>query len=168
MKKLSSTLENYLEAIYRIENEKRAARVRDISRRLDVAKSTVNAALKSLGEKGLVDYTPYELILLTPEGREAAAKVVVNHEIIRDFLQNVLLLERERAERIACEMEHAVDRDAIKRFACFIAFMQTRGTEESRSIDTFRSFLEEAEHEGRCRNWAQEYLDSVRAGTDSG
>ncbi len=45
--KLSSTLEDYLEAIFRIEKEKRAARVRDISQYLGVAKSTVNAALKA-------------------------------------------------------------------------------------------------------------------------
>ena len=47
-KELSSTLEDYLEAIFRIEKKKRAARVRDIAGRVGVTKSTVNAALKSL------------------------------------------------------------------------------------------------------------------------
>ena len=62
-KELSSTLENYLEAIFRIEKKKRAARVRDISQHVGVSKSTVSAALKSLASKKLIEYEPYELIV---------------------------------------------------------------------------------------------------------
>ena len=80
---LSSTLENYLEAIFRIEKRKRVARVRDISQALGVAKSTVNAALKSLARKGMIDYEPYELVGLTEEGRRRAGDIVASHLIIR-------------------------------------------------------------------------------------
>ena len=53
--KLSSTLEDYLEAIFRLEKTKRTARVRDIAQTVGVSKSTVSAALKSLAGKNLVD-----------------------------------------------------------------------------------------------------------------
>jgi DtxR family Mn-dependent transcriptional regulator len=69
IKGLSATLENYLEAIFRLEEEKGFARVRDISSGLDVAKSAVTTALQSLSEKGLVRYEPYEPVRLSAEGR---------------------------------------------------------------------------------------------------
>jgi DNA-binding MarR family transcriptional regulator len=46
--KLSSTLEDYLKAIFSLEKKKRTARVRDIAQHMGVSKSTVSAALKSL------------------------------------------------------------------------------------------------------------------------
>ncbi len=156
--KLSSTLEDYLEAIYRIEREKRAARVRDISRYLGVAKSTVNAALKSLSKKGLVEYEPYELIVLTEEGYEAASIIVMNHEIIRHFLKDILLLDSERAESIACEMEHAVDREAIERFACFIAFLEKGGRGKKRVVEDFRKFLKNDTGQESFKDCIGEYV----------
>jgi len=45
-------------------------------------RSTVSAALKSLANKKLIEYEPYELIILTPEGREKAVTIVMNHYII--------------------------------------------------------------------------------------
>ena len=148
--KLSSTLEDYLEAIYRIETEKRAARVRDISEHLGVAKSTVNAALKSLGSKGLIEYEPYELIVLTEKGRQEASAVVMSHEIIRHFLQHVLALDRETAETVACGMEHAVDRDVFERFVCFIAYIEQKDSAGGLCIDEFRRFVSDSKTCGDC------------------
>ena len=64
---LSSNMEDYLEAIYHISSKKQAARAKDISDRLKVNKSSVTGALRSLSEKGLVNYAPYDLITLTVE-----------------------------------------------------------------------------------------------------
>ena len=160
-KKLSSTIENYLEAIFRIEKEKRVARVRDISQYLGVARSTVNAALKSLADKKLIEYTPYELIALTEEGRQEAVRIVVNHKIISDFLRNVLSLEQERAERVACDMEHAVDREVVERFVCFLAFMDNSNRNGRRWIDEFRIFMHEGSEGRSCREHIQDYLQTI-------
>ena len=45
---LSSSLEDYLEAIYQIVEQSRVARVRDIAARLGVQKPSVTGALRSL------------------------------------------------------------------------------------------------------------------------
>lgn len=163
---LSSTLEDYLEAIFQIEKRKRVARVRDISKALGVAKSTVTAALKSLAKKGMIDHEPYELISLTEEGRKRAEDIVISHLIIRHFLEDVLAFDGERAERIACEMEHAVDRDALDRFVCFLAFVKRSSPGKGRWIDEFRDFIEEG-HVGRsCRECISEYMSTVRSEID--
>ena len=164
--KLSSTLEDYLEAIYRIEKEKRAARVRDISRYLGVAKSTVNAALKSLSEKELVEYEPYELIVLTRLGYEKASAIVMNHEIIRHFLRDILLLDENRSEAIACEMEHAVDREAIERFACFIAFLESAEESEAQWVSNFRKFLSNSSSEESFKDCIAEYVKKFHPDDD--
>ena len=161
--KLSSTLEDYLEAIYRVEREKRAARVRDISAHLGVAKSTVNAALKSLVAKDLIHYQPYQLIMLTEEGRRIAEEIVINHEVMRHFLRDVLGLEAERAEYIACEMEHAVDRDVIERFACFLAFVENLDGRQRSWIDQFRRTIRDGPRADGCQRVLREYMEALQS-----
>ena len=140
-KPLSSTLEDYLEAIYHLERNKRTARVRDIAASVGVTKSTVNSALKSLAAKGLVNYEPYELIALTETGRNKAADVVMSHEILLRFLTDVLGIEDEKAEEAACRMEHAVDRLIIERLACFLAFVRKSADAEDSWISDFRKSI---------------------------
>ena len=165
--KLSSTLEDYLEAIFRLEKAKRTARVRDIAQTLGVSKSTVSAALKSLAGKNLVEYEPYEFILLTPEGREKAATIVMNHYIISHFLQSVLALSRERAERIACEFEHAVDQEVIQRFVCFLAFVEKSSAEGIQLLGEFKCFLGQGSEEKICRDLFEEYRERIESELES-
>lgn len=162
-KELSSTLEDYLEAIFRLEKKNRAARVRDIAHHIGVSKSTVSAALKSLAGKRLIDYQPYELIALTPEGRNRAAAIVLNHYIISRFLQDVLALGRQRAERIACEFEHAVDQEAIERFGCFLAFVEKSSAEGADLLDQFKHFIQEGSEAKICRELFREYRKKIEA-----
>jgi DtxR family Mn-dependent transcriptional regulator len=160
-KELSSTLEDYLEAIFRIEKKKRTARVRDIAQALGVSKSTVSAALKSLANKKLVEYEPYELIMLTPQGRDRAATIVMNHYIISHFLQSVLALSRQTAERIACEFEHSVDQEAIERFACFLAFVRKSAVKGPNLLDEFQIFLSEGPEHRICQELIAEYREKI-------
>ncbi len=158
---LSSTMEDYLETIYRIEIEKPAARVRDISKQMGVAKSTVNAALKSLAAKGLIDYAPYELISLTELGRQTASDIVMNHRILHRFLTDVLAIEKQKAEVIACEMEHAADRETMERFCCFLAFVHQSTGKQKRWIDEFRDFVKHGTAGKSCKECIREYLEAM-------
>jgi len=162
-KELSSTLEDYLEAIFRIEKKKRAARVRDIASYVGVTKSTVSAALKSLAAKQLVEYEPYELIGLTPKGRDKALTIVMNHYIISHFLQSVLALGQERAERIACELEHAVDWEMMERFVCFLAFAEKFAANGSDLMGEFRRFLNEGSEDQLCQQLIREYREKIES-----
>lgn len=162
---LTDTLENYLEAIFRLEEERGFARVRDISNSLSVAKSAVTTALQSLSEKGLVDYEPYEPVTLSEEGRRRAERIVLRHRVIEDFLRNVLGLEAERADSMACGMEHAIDRDALERLVCFLAFVGRRREDGQSWLEEFREFIGEESAESMCEQCMQEYLQ--RTGAES-
>lgn len=162
---LSATLEDYLQAIFQIEQEKGFARARDISAALDVAKSAVTSALQSLSEKGLVKYEPYEPVTLSAEGREKAARIALRHRVIKDFLRRVLDLETERADSTACGMEHAIDRDALDRFVCFLAFVGRRREKGQSWLEDFRSFVKKGADGQTCQECIKEYLQSVARDT---
>ena len=106
--RLSDSLEDYLEAIFHIEEAKQAARAKDISERMHVAGSSVTGALQSLAKRKLINYSPYDLITLTEKGREAAKDIVRRHGVLRRFFVDVLDADPGEAEKSACRMEHAL------------------------------------------------------------
>ncbi len=113
--KLSSSLEDYLEAISLLSREGAPARVKEIADHLKVKMPSVTGALKVLRDKGLVHYEKSSAISLTEEGQILAEAVAAKHEVLLRFLHELLLLEPERAEEMACRLEHAVDCEAIVR-----------------------------------------------------
>ena len=74
-KKLSSSLEDYLEAIWVICQDKQLAHANHIAETLGVSKSSVSWALNRLAEKELINYAPYEAITLTAQGKSIARKI---------------------------------------------------------------------------------------------
>jgi DtxR family Mn-dependent transcriptional regulator len=119
---LSASLEDYLEAIYHIVETKKAARAKDIVERLGVHNSSVTQALRSLSEKGLVNYAPYDLVTLTEAGLAAARDVVGRHRSLRAFLIEVLGLDPQQAEEDACRLEHDVSDDLAERLRAYMEF----------------------------------------------
>lgn len=120
-KQISASLEDYIMTIYEIIREKNGVKAIDISRRLNVGRSSVTDALKSLASKNLVNYNPYDVISLTPEGEEIALSVVNKHKILHDFFENVLVMEYEEAAKNACGMSHAISQEAFDKFVQFIS-----------------------------------------------
>ena len=117
--RLSASLEDYVEAIYRIEARQGAARVKDIAESLDVAMPSVTGALKALVAKELVNYKPYSVTTLTAQGTVIAREVTKRHEIMARFLKDVLGLDASVAERNACRLEHATSRKTFERIKEF-------------------------------------------------
>ena len=161
-KKLSATLEDYLGVVLRFQREKRFARVSDIASTLGVAKSAVTAALQSLSSKALINYQPYEPVTLTTEGEQQAEKILVRHRIILDFLQNVLAIDPNGAESIACEMEHAINAAALEKFVCFLAFISTRSGKGNTWLKEFQRFTKSGAEGRTCKECIKEYLHKTR------
>jgi DtxR family Mn-dependent transcriptional regulator len=121
---LSASLEDYLEVIFHLERSNRVARAKDIADQMNVQRASVTGALKALAGRGLINYSPYSFITLTPAGREIAHDVIHRHEALKEFFINTLQLGPEDAEANACRIEHAIDPMAIERLVHFLEFMK--------------------------------------------
>lgn len=114
MGKLTFSMENYLEAIYELSNGNSGVRVSDISERLGVTKPSVNSAISTLAEKGLVTTEKYKKIYLTPTGLERAKLTSKKHQIIQRFFTEVLKIDADVADQDACSIEHVISGDSIQ------------------------------------------------------
>lgn len=123
-KRLSASLEDYLEMIYNLTRDFKVARSKDIAEGLGVSKASVTGALKLLHNKGLVNYEPYGFITLTEKGRFEAQAIVRRHIIIESFFVNVLGVEQQVAKQAACRAEHALGPVIISRLLSFTEFSE--------------------------------------------
>jgi len=124
-KPLSSSMEDYLEAIAKLKKEKRVARVRDIGRLLNVSNPSVNSALNVLSDLGLVVHERYGYVDLTIKGEELAGNVQKRHDILVRFLTTVLNIDPRTAEGDACRMEHSISNDTFEMLTKFMEFIET-------------------------------------------
>lgn len=119
--RLTASLEDYLEAIYWLEEQNRVARAGEIAKLLGVGKSAVSAALKNLSQMGYVNYDPYSFVTLTDKGRSRAEGLVRKHSVIKRFFVEFVGIEDSKADSIACQIEHVVDDDTLRRLLEFMA-----------------------------------------------
>ena len=89
---LSASLEDYLEVIFHLEQSNRVARAKDIADQMNVQRASVTGALKALAGRGLINYSPYSFITLTPPGRDIAREVIRRHRVLKEFFVNTLQL----------------------------------------------------------------------------
>jgi DtxR family Mn-dependent transcriptional regulator len=105
---LSASCENYLETIAMLKRKKKYARIGDIASSLNVKSSSVNVAINFLGENGLVIHEKYGYVDLTDQGEKIAFEVQKKHDILYEFLNNLLFIDPEVASKEACAIEHLV------------------------------------------------------------
>lgn len=141
-RKISASLEDYLEAIYEIIQEKNGVKAIEISRRLGVGRSSVTEALKNLADKKLVNYGRYDVISLTPAGEETALKVILKHNVLYDFFTQILGLKAEDAHENACRVEHVISEEALTRFTQFIDFNKQFHNTNNCYLEEFKKFYE--------------------------
>lgn len=149
---LSQSLEDYLEAIALIIAEKKSVRAKDISKRLNVSRASVTEAFRALAKKGLINYAPYELITLTPEGEALAADVIHRHKALKDFFINILAVEENIADKGACRIEHTAPRQIIDRMVEFVRFIEVCPRGGSELIEKFNEFCREGSTENKCES----------------
>ena len=119
-KNISSSLEDYLEAIYEIYTQKNGVKAIDISKKLGVGRSSVTEALKTLAQKNLVNYSRYGVLSLTAAGEEAAKNVIERHKTLYNFFKNTLNLDENEAQENACRVEHVLSEKAFQALINFV------------------------------------------------
>jgi len=161
-KAITASQEDYLEAIFHIEAEKHAARTKDIAKMLGVNMSSVTGALQALADKGLINYAPYEVITLTPEGKEIAEDVIRRHEVLRDFFSEILGADPREAEENACRVEHVVSRSILDRIINFVEFLQICPKAGVSLIDAFKDYCDTGLKQEACIRCIFQSLEKLK------
>jgi len=112
---VSATLEDYLESILNLQRQSPVTRVKDIAKALSVRMPSVTAALRSLKTQGLIRHEKYGYVELTAEGRDLAEQIHRRHIALVDFLTDILQLQPEQSEAEACELEHSLRPETLRR-----------------------------------------------------
>lgn len=112
---MTASLEDYLEAVFVLAQEKDTVRLTDIASNLGVSKPSANRAVNTLTQNGFLKHETYGAITLTPEGETYAASVLHRHKLLKHFLVNTLGVNEEIAEEDACKMEHVMSSETIEK-----------------------------------------------------
>ncbi len=157
---LTASSENYLKAISFIVKEQKAARVKDVSKYLNIGPSSVSEALKALAEKGYINYQPYGIITLTELGENISSELNDRHDIICNFLENVLLVDKSIVDENATKIEHGVSEEVMEKFIRFLTFMQTCSCKEPKWIKSFKYYSLNGELQAKCNSCIKKCKDN--------
>ncbi len=115
----SSTVENYLKAIYQAEmaeeDDTRLVPMGRLASALQVVPGTATTMVKTLAESGLVRYEPYAGVRLTAAGQKLAALVLRRHRLMELFLVEVVGMSWAEVHDEAERLEHAASDRLIDR-----------------------------------------------------
>jgi DtxR family Mn-dependent transcriptional regulator len=104
-------MENYLKAIFEIQERVDRASTSLIAERMALAAPSVTAMVKKLAELRLVTHEPYQGVRLTRAGEMAAAEVVRHHRLIEKYLAEALGVPWDRVHEEAEKLEHVISED---------------------------------------------------------
>jgi DtxR family Mn-dependent transcriptional regulator len=108
---MSSSTEEYLEALYTLSQKEETVSTSAISKRLNIAPASVTEMLKKLAEQDYVIYQPYQGVTLTAKGFEMAQKMTRKHRLLERFLHDMLKIGTEKVHKEACAMEHSLSEE---------------------------------------------------------
>jgi DtxR family Mn-dependent transcriptional regulator len=111
---VSSSVEEYLEAIYRLQEKHGSARTKDLAEMMGVALGTVTNTVTMLERRGFVLREPYRGAKLTEIGQKIALGVLRRHRLAERLATDILRLSWSKAHEVACKLEHALDDEVVK------------------------------------------------------
>jgi DtxR family Mn-dependent transcriptional regulator len=112
---VSPVSEEYLETIYKLEEQTGFARTSDLVDQLKVAPGSITNTVESLEKQGLITHEPYRGVKLTDLGRGIALSVIRRHRLFERLLTDVLHLDWSRAHEAACRLEHGATKEVTER-----------------------------------------------------
>lgn len=141
-RKMSPSLEQYIEAIAELLTHDKVCSVTDIAAQVQVSRPAVSRAVRELSEQNLVTHKAYGYVDLTEQGQKIADMLTVRHEALYVFLKDVLHYDDDLADQEACRLEHQVDDEFVARLNALGSAMAAH----PEVTKTVRELLEETEN----------------------
>jgi DtxR family transcriptional regulator, Mn-dependent transcriptional regulator len=103
---LTATVQEYLEAIYSMQDEGKTVIGVRLAERMRVAPSPLTATLQRMAAANLIVFSPHKEVLFTRRGLDIARIMIRRHRLIERFLTDIMGLEWHEAHEEACRIEH--------------------------------------------------------------
>src|SRR5690625_4401903 len=128
------SVEDYLERIYELVEEKGYARVSDIADSMDVQPSSVTRMVQRLDDLEYLIYEKYRGLTLTEKGKELGRRIKERHELLEDFLR-LLGVKETDVQRDVEGIEHHVSPGTVTAIEHLVRFLQTRTDVRTKFLD---------------------------------
>ena len=117
------SMEDYLERIYTLIEEKGYARVSDIAEALNVHPSSVTKMVQKLDKSQYLIYEKYRGLVLTSKGKKMGKRLVDRHALLEDFLRIIGVSENVIYNDVE-GIEHHLSWDSITCIEYLVQYLQ--------------------------------------------
>jgi DtxR family transcriptional regulator, Mn-dependent transcriptional regulator len=119
----SFTEENYLKAIYKLQEQSEAnINTNAIALSVQTKAASVTDMVKKLSEKKLLKYEKYKGVELTAKGKKVAIETVRKHRLWETFLHTKLNFSWDTVHDIAEQLEHIQSQELVDKLDEFLGF----------------------------------------------
>jgi DtxR family transcriptional regulator, Mn-dependent transcriptional regulator len=117
---LSGALQDYLKAIYCLQEGTGGVSTTQLARTLHVSLPSVTSMMRKLAARRLVKYSPYAPVVLTSAGERQAREVVRHHRLLETYLAKALGFTLANVHGEADRLEHAMSAELEERIDVFL------------------------------------------------
>lgn len=119
MTETTSSIQNYLKAIYALTGDGRSASTNDLAARLGIAPASVTGMVQKMAaaSPALVTYKKHQGARLTRAGERAALEVIRHHRLLETYLVQMLGYSWDNVHEEACRLEHVISEEFEMRIA---------------------------------------------------
>jgi DtxR family Mn-dependent transcriptional regulator len=121
-KQVTHAMEDYLKAIYRLEEREMAVTTQQLGNELAVSGASVTNMVKRLDELKLVEYSRYKGVILTEHGRKIALEVIRHHRLLELYLSESLGMPWHEVHAEAERLEHYLSDELEARMDSALGF----------------------------------------------
>ncbi|WP_077308718.1 transcriptional regulator MntR [Terribacillus halophilus] len=117
------SMEDYIEQIYILMEQKGYARVSDIAENLQVHPSSVTKMVQKLDKDEYLKYEKYRGLILTDKGERVGKRLVYRHKLLEDFLR-IIGVEEKNIYQDVEGIEHHMSWNSIDRIGNLVQYFQ--------------------------------------------
>ncbi|MBM7716417.1 transcriptional regulator MntR [Siminovitchia sp. FSL H7-0308] len=117
------SMEDYIEQIYLLIDNKGYARVSDIAEALEVHPSSVTKMVQKLDRESYIVYERYRGLILTSKGKKIGKRLVERHDLLEKFLQTIGVKQENIYDDVE-GIEHHLSWDSIDRIGDLVQYFE--------------------------------------------
>ena len=108
---LSQAAEDYLKAIYKLEENEESVATTDLAKKIGTTPAATTKMIKQLAENNLVTHEPYHGVRLTASGRRIALEIIRHHRLLELYLHRELGYGWDEVDAEAEKLEHFISEE---------------------------------------------------------